>query len=172
MDAIRRQVARARPGDVGRSICRLDAEARDHLDVEPGDTVTLNGSSTTSATVWRLHREADRDVVRIGDYLRRNAGVEIDNTVTVRKATPVQAESVQTTVIDGDKRGLVDGSSDWLNANLISRPVQDGDVFLVNKTLPRERQPPLQQTGRIRIDKTDPDGPVMVENATDLHVEG
>lgn len=80
------RVAEARSRDVGRGIARLDPEAMEKLGLTPGDVVEISGKRRTVAICWPGYGEdAGKGIIRIDGYTRNNAGVSIDEKVTVRK---------------------------------------------------------------------------------------
>lgn len=172
MASITRTVEKAHPGDAGRSVCRLGSATIDTLGVVPGDVVILEGSSSTTANVWRLRGDEDEDIVRIGHHLRDNADVEIGGNVTISKATPSSAEVVTISFVEGDKEEFTADASDWLTANLTSRPVSDGDVLPVQVPVPAGSQPPLQRSTIVCIEETAPAGVVLVDEHTEWRIQG
>lgn len=129
MDSVTQRAAKALPGDAGRSVCRMGQATMDTLGVEPGDHLTLEGSSPTAANVWRLEDDEGDDIVRICNYIHDNAGVEVGDRVTVSRATPSRAAVVTIRFVETDEQGFEDDVSRWLTANLRSSPLSAGDVL-------------------------------------------
>ncbi|MFB6217834.1 MAG: AAA family ATPase, partial [Halobacteriaceae archaeon] len=82
--------------DAGRGLAAIDRAAMAELDLENGDYIVLEGSDGRAvARVWPGYpTDEGEGVVRIDGRLRQEAGVGIDDTVTVEKADIKPAKSV------------------------------------------------------------------------------
>jgi transitional endoplasmic reticulum ATPase len=89
------KVEEARQQDVNRGIARLDIEQAGKLGLETGDVIGIFGASETAAINWPGYPEdAGRSVIRIDGSIRRNAGVGIDDKVTIKKIKTAAASKV------------------------------------------------------------------------------
>jgi len=80
------KVEEARQQDINRGIARFDIEQVGKLGLETGDVIGIFGSRETGAINWPGYPEdAGRSVIRIDGSIRRNAGVGIDDKVTIKK---------------------------------------------------------------------------------------
>ncbi len=89
------RVADARQRDVGKGIARIDPQIAERLKLTSGDVVSIQGKRTTYAISWPGYLEdVSTGTVRIDAVTRRNAGVSIDEKVTVKLAEAHEAESI------------------------------------------------------------------------------
>jgi transitional endoplasmic reticulum ATPase len=89
------KVEEARQQDVNRGIARLDIKLAEKLGLETGDVIGIFGSRETAAINWPGYPEdTGRSVIRIDGSIRRNAGVGIDDKVTIKKIDTAAASKV------------------------------------------------------------------------------
>lgn len=89
------KVEEARHQDVNRGIARLDIEQAGKLGLETGDVIGIFGARETAAINWPGYPEdARRSVIRIDGSIRQNAGVGIDDKVTIKKIKTAAASKV------------------------------------------------------------------------------
>ncbi|MEM2439655.1 MAG: CDC48 family AAA ATPase [Candidatus Bathyarchaeia archaeon] len=121
------RVAEARSRDVGRGIARLDPEAMEKLGLTPGDVVEISGKRKTVAICWPGYGEdAGKGIIRIDGYTRNNAGVSIDEKVTVRKVEAKKAAKITLTPTEPLR---IEGAEDYLAQLLEGRVVTRGDYI-------------------------------------------
>ena len=91
---LRLRVAEARQRDVGYGIARIDREVGAAAGFQTGDMVEIRGRKVAAATLWLGYLEDEKDVVRIDGYIRSNAGVSLNEWVTIREAKVREAQLV------------------------------------------------------------------------------
>ncbi len=91
---LRLRVAEARQRDVGYGIARIDREVGAAAGFQTGDMVEICGRKVAAATLWLGYLEDEKDVVRIDGYIRSNAGVSLNEWVTIREAKVREAQLV------------------------------------------------------------------------------
>ncbi len=91
---LRLRVAEARQRDVGYGIARIDREVGAKAGLQTGDMVEIRGRKLAAATLWLGYLEDEKDIIRIDGYIRSNAGVSLNDWVTVRKADVKEAQLV------------------------------------------------------------------------------
>ncbi|QCC50425.1 CDC48 family AAA ATPase [Halapricum salinum] len=149
-------VAGARKRDAGRGIARLPEPVRSRLGVLSGDSVIIQGDSTTVAKVWP--DDGDEDVVRIDADTRANAGVTIGDTVRVRPATVTDAESITVTPTEDLGEMEPTAAGPLVKEGLLDRPLRRNEQFHVDGV------------GGFRVLETTPGGSVRVDPGTDVDV--
>jgi len=159
-DSVELTVREAGTRDAGRGIVRLPEAARRQLGVLSGDTVVVEGSSTTAAKVWPAGTEVPEGEIRMDGETRSNAGVRVGDTVTVRQRRVKDGERVtlspsQALEMDSDTVAAAVARS------LRDRPVAPGEVVRVEA---------LGTAREFRVVGTDPDGPVVVTDDTEVAV--
>ncbi len=146
--------------DLGRGLVRLDPADLAKIGVEVGDIVELSGKRKTVAKAmpaYKEHRGQTR--AQLDGVTRENAGVALDQTVSVRKIVPRAAERVVITPLDivpTDRDlnyigGLVDGLA-----------VVTGDR--IRATLFGARSADFKVAGTV------PPGPVVIRPSTMLEI--
>ena len=141
-------------------VAGFSAATMSRLGVEPGDTVRVEAAHRTTAVVSGKYRDVDDDVVRVGEVVRDNAGVSVGDRVTVgtetvspaRRVTAAPAQSL-----------TIRGGANSLRQALGEHPVVAGDTI------------PVSLFGgalqiRFVIGETDPEGPVVLTDATDVEI--
>ena len=81
------RVADARQRDVGHGKVRIDNDTMQKLGSTAGDFVEIHGKKMTVAVAWPAYAEDQgQEIVRMDGLIRRNAGVALNEYVSVRKA--------------------------------------------------------------------------------------
>ncbi|ADD08216.1 CDC48 family AAA ATPase [Candidatus Aciduliprofundum boonei] len=124
------KVAEARSRDVGRGIARIDPVIFEKMGLMPGDTILIEGKKKTAAMVMRGYPEDEGSgLIRIDGYTRRNAGVGIDDKVTIKKVSATPA--TQVTFAPTQPLRLM-GGEEYLKNLLEGRVITRGDVITLN----------------------------------------
>ncbi|MDS0283232.1 CDC48 family AAA ATPase [Haloarcula onubensis] len=156
--------------DAGRGLAAIDRAAMDEMDLENGDYIVLEGkgSNRAVARVWPGYPEDDgKGIVRIDGQLRQEAGVGIDDSVTVEKADVKPATSVTVALPQNLRvRGNV---GPMIRNNLSGQAVTQGQTVPVSFGL----GPLSSMSGQkipLRIAETAPSGTVVVTDQTEIQV--
>ena len=124
------KVAELKAGETGRGIARMDPELMTILGLRVGDIVQIDGSKKTAVKVLMGDPEdANRGIIRIDGSTRRNAGVSIDERVSVKKISAKNAEKI--TFAPSDQLRL-QGGEDYLRQVLEGRALSKGDAITLN----------------------------------------
>src|SRR5436309_1699413 len=124
------RVADALQRDVGRGIARIDPKVVQDLGLTSGDVVQITGKRKTNALCWPAHeQDYGKGTVRIDGYLRNNAGVSIDDKVTIRKIDAKIAERL--TLAPTEPLRIV-GGEEYLAQILEGRVLSRGDYVPIN----------------------------------------
>jgi transitional endoplasmic reticulum ATPase len=158
------RVAEAPSRDVGRGLVRLDPKDMAALCVETGDVVAIHGKRDTVARVMPAQSsERERGQIQMDGILRANAGVSLDQHVSIRKTA---AEPARTVVLAPDRAAA---AAPRAHRRYLSRLVQGLPVMVKD----RVRINPIgAQAYGFEVTKTDPSGPVLIDPATVVRVEG
>jgi transitional endoplasmic reticulum ATPase len=149
------RVESARKRDAGRGIARLPKRVQSDLGVLSGDPVIIEGDRLTVAKVWP--GADDGDVVRIDADTRASAGVNVGDTVLVRKATVQDAVSV--TLQPADDHADDAASEEGVRMRLVDRLLRPGKRIRV------------EGYGAYVVTDTLPSGSVRVTEATTVTVD-
>ena len=80
------RVAQAKSSDDGKGIARVDPALMRILDLSQGETVLIEGTRATAVTVFNgFSEDENRGIIRIDGAIRKNAGVGLDEKVSIRK---------------------------------------------------------------------------------------
>jgi transitional endoplasmic reticulum ATPase len=130
MDKITLRVAEAPSNLVGRGIAVVDPKVIQENGWQPGEVLEITGSQKTYAKVWPGQAsEYGRGLVRIDGLTRNNAGVGIDDRVTVRRAEAKPA--TQLTLYPTEPLRIVGGER-YLAQLLEGRVISPGAVITIN----------------------------------------
>ena len=124
------RVADAYQRDVGRGIARVDPKVVDELGLTSGDVIQIIGKKKTTALSWPGY-ESDfgKGTIRIDGYLRNNAGVSIDDKVTIRK---IEAKIAQRLTLAPTEPLRIVGGEEYLSQILEGRVLARGDYVPIN----------------------------------------
>ncbi len=115
---------------MGRGIARIDPKVVQELGLTSGDVVQIVGKRKTNALCWPAHeQDYGKGIVRIDGYLRNNAGVSIDDKVTIRKIDAKIAERL--TLAPTEPLRIV-GGEEYLSQLLEGRVLSRGDFVPIN----------------------------------------
>lgn len=174
MNEISLDVARAYPADIGRAFARVGLESFLELQLDPGSIIALDGEYTTAAKVWRADRvDWNTNTVRLDPVTRRNAGVTIGDSLSVRRVAPTPAETVWASPVGVAADFDVDAEAvERLSRQLLKQPVAPGDFVSVH--VGRTSQVPptgSSDPALLVIEDTDPDGIGVITDATALQLD-
>ncbi|HIH96920.1 MAG TPA: CDC48 family AAA ATPase [Thermoplasmata archaeon] len=133
-EEIELRVSEALGQDVGYGKARIDSKARRTLNVLPGDVIEIEGKKKVPLIVWRLFPEDEgRDIIRIDNMTRKNAGVSLSDRVVVRLVHPQPAKSVSLAPVISKAQQLQfgEGIESLIKRGLLKRPVSEGDTIIV-----------------------------------------
>ncbi len=155
--------------DAGRGLAAIDRGSMQELDLENGDYIVIEGGGDGKAVarVWPGYPEDEsQGIVRIDGRLRQEAGVGIDDRVTVEKAEVKPARSVtvalpQNLRIRGDIGPLV-------------RDKLSGQAVTEGQTVPFSLSfGPMGGSGQsvpLKIAGTSPSGTVVITDSTEIQI--
>ena len=119
------RVAEAHGRDVGRGIARIDPKIMEELGLTAGDVVEIAGKRRTVAICWPGYAEDyGKGLIRIDGYIRNNAGVSIDEKVTIKKIEAKKARKVTLAPMEPLR---IMGAEDYLRQLLEGRVITRGD---------------------------------------------
>lgn len=136
------------PTHVGRNIVTLDRKSKQLLSITSGDIVEIEGAKKTAAIVWPARTEDEgKDIIRMDNLIRHNAGVNLGEKVIVR---PAQFKEAQKVILapTQDVHIIASGYERILKKTFIGRPLSRGDnvwitvfgsgfIYRVVETAPR-----------------------------------
>ncbi|NWG09051.1 MAG: AAA family ATPase, partial [Nitrososphaerales archaeon] len=159
--AIQLKVSEAKQRDVGKGRARLDVETMEVLGAGAGDILELIGKRSTVAIAWPSDPEDKlQGIVRIDGQTRKNAGVVLNDYISVKVASAKMCKSM--TLVPVNVRLSVDKEfSEFVRNRLKGMPVAEGDdisvvilgspiLFNVSKLRPRPMAR-IDQSTRISI---------------------
>src|SRR6266436_2765294 len=153
--------ADAKQRDVGHEEVRIDNETMQKLAITAGDFIDVHGKRTTVAIAWPAYAEDQgQEIVRMDGLLRRNAGVALNEYVTIKKA---EVKDSQTIVFaPTDVRLSVDEEFvGFVKRRFMDMPFVEGDMTLLSIF---GSAVPLIAT------RTRPHGPVKITESTVVQV--
>jgi transitional endoplasmic reticulum ATPase len=100
------------------------------MNITPGDIIVVNGKKKTACLAWPGYpEERGQGTIRIDAAIRRNAGVGIDDKLTIEKAKGQPASRV--TIAPIEEIQLM-GGEEYLSQALEGRVVVRGDIIELN----------------------------------------
>jgi transitional endoplasmic reticulum ATPase len=125
------KTAEAIQDDVNKNVVRIDSPHQKQIGVKPGDYVFIEGKRKTAAKVDRAYPgDYGLDLIRMDGVLRRNAGTDVREYVTISKAELKEAEKI---IIAPVEKGIVLTSAPEfakiIKNTQIGRAVQKGDII-------------------------------------------
>lgn len=158
--ALRLKVTEALGKDVGRALARMDPADIQALGAEIGDIVEIVGKRRTVCKVMPAYKDVRGGArVQLDGLSRGNAGVALDDIVSVQK---VVAQPAQRIVLSPTAAGLSDRDLQYIGTRLDGLPVVEGDR--IRGTLFGSRSLDFL------VRETSPKGPVLIASPTLLTV--
>jgi len=124
------RVVQAKSSDDGKGMARIDPTIMKILELSQGDIVMIEGSRSTAVTVYNGYPEDEnRGTIRIDGSTRKNAGVGLDEKVSLRKLVPKPATKVTLAPTQPVK---ILGGEEYLVQALEGRPIVKGDLIEIS----------------------------------------
>ncbi|MFP9192872.1 CDC48 family AAA ATPase [Natronosalvus vescus] len=155
--------------DAGRGLAAIDRTSMSELGLENGDYIVIEGNADARAVarVWPGYPEDEgRGVIRIDGRLRQEAGVGIDDRVTIEKADVKQATRVTVALPQNLRiRG---------NIGPLVRDKLSGQAVTEGQTVPFSLSfGPMASSGQsvpLKIASTSPSGTVVITDSTEIQI--
>jgi transitional endoplasmic reticulum ATPase len=161
LSEVQLKVLDSRQRDVARGIARIDQITMQKLGVSSGDVIEFSGKKKTSATAWPAYSEdQDSSVMRIDGFLRKNAGVSINEYVVVRKAEVKNALSIVLSPVDM-RLNVDEAFANFVKNRLMDRTFVEGDSTPVMM---------LGHSVQFTVAKVQPQGIVKMTQDTRLQI--
>ncbi|WP_435143429.1 CDC48 family AAA ATPase [Halobaculum sp. P14] len=153
--------------DAGRRLAAIDRVAAEELGLSGGDYIQIDGDSTAIARVWPGYPEDDNSgVIRIDGQLRQEAGVGIDDRVTVEPADVEPAESI--TIALPQQFGIRGNVGSIIRDKLSGQPVTQGQT--IRFPLGLGLMGGGSQAVPLKIASTTPSGTVVITDTTEVTI--
>jgi len=153
------KVTEALSKDVGRGLARLDPKDMEALGASPGDIIKIIGKKTTAAKVMLAFLDdRGKQAIQIDGLTRRNAGVGLDEKISIERIEGRNATAVVLSPIDGKLVSPREKDVAFMGKLLQDLPVTKGD--LIRATLFGSRCQDFQ------VMETKPDGVVLIGKTT------
>jgi hypothetical protein len=124
-------VGDSRQRDVGRGIARIDVNELKELSLEAGDVIGLEGKKKTLAIAWPAYSEDQgKNIIRIDGFIRRNAGVAINEKIKAFLPSTTTANALLLAPIDM-RLNVDEDFTNFVKNRLEGRPGVKGDIMLV-----------------------------------------
>jgi len=161
LSEVQLRVLDSRQKDVARGIARIDQTTMQKLGVSSGDVIEFSGKKKTSAIAWPAYSEdQDPSIMRIDGFLRKNAGVSINEYVVVRKAEVKNAMSIVLAPVDM-RFNFDEDFANFVKNRLMDRTFVEGDTTLVMM---------LGHSVQFTVAKMQPHGIVKMTHDTRLQI--
>src|SRR5213594_4404467 len=155
------RVADAKQRDVGHGKVRIDNATMEKLGITAGDFIEVRGKRTTVAIAWPAYAEDQaQEIARIDGLLRRNAGVALNEFITIKKAEVHDSQTIVFAPTDV-RLSVDDEFVSFVKRRFMDMPFMEGDMTLLSIF---GSSVPLLAT------RTRPHGPVNVTESTVLQV--
>ncbi|RLI33773.1 AAA family ATPase, partial [Candidatus Bathyarchaeota archaeon] len=160
---VRIRVAEAKQRDAGKGKARIDDEVMHALNIVAGDIISIKGKKTTAAVAWpAYHEDQDRKIIRMDGLMRKNAGMAINEYVTIEKVDAREAKSVVLAPVDMHLNVDKDFKN-FVQSRLLEFPLVEGDsifVVILGSAIP------------FTVVRSQPHGIVKITKSTNLQVLG
>jgi transitional endoplasmic reticulum ATPase len=131
MSEVQLRVGDAKQRDVARGIARIDQKSMESLKVSAGDVIEIVGKRKTSAIAWPAYSEDQgQGIVRIDGFTRKNAGVSINEYITIKRAEVKDATNIVLAPIDM-RLNVDEDFTNFVKNRLMERTFIEGDATLV-----------------------------------------
>jgi transitional endoplasmic reticulum ATPase len=131
-NVLRLKVFEAHEEYVGKNIVTLGTDIKQKLNLVSGDVIEINGKRKTVAQVWpEKVIKGQENIIKMDQYIRRNADVSIGDFVDIKKIEPVVANQI---VLSPTKaiKSLLENYEIIIKKNFLGRPFVQGDIISIN----------------------------------------
>jgi transitional endoplasmic reticulum ATPase len=155
------RVADARQRDVGHGKVRIDNDTMQKLGITAGDFVEIHGKKMTVAVAWPAYAEDQgQEIIRMDGLIRRNAGVALNEYVSVKKADVKDAQAI--VFAPTDVRLSVDEEFvSFVKRRFMDMPFIEGDMTLLSI---------FGSAVPLIVTRTRPHGPVKITETAHVQV--
>jgi len=155
------RVADARQRDVGHGKVRIDNDTMQKLGITAGDFVEIHGKKMTVAVAWPAYAEDQgQEIIRMDGLIRRNAGVALNEYVSVKKADVKEAQAI--IFAPTDVRLSVDEEFvSFVKRRFMDMPFIEGDMTLLSI---------FGSAVPLVVTRTRPHGPVKITETAHVQV--
>jgi transitional endoplasmic reticulum ATPase len=130
MDNVTLRVREAHPRDVGRGVAIVDPQVVSAMGWKPGDVLEIEGKKKTHALLWPGQmQDSGKGSIRLDGNVRNNAGIGIDDKVTVKKVDAKEAVKLTFAPTEPLK---ITGGEKYLKEVLEGRVISRGSVISFN----------------------------------------
>jgi transitional endoplasmic reticulum ATPase len=125
------RVVEALKKDVGLHVVRIDKKDMTRLGIKPGDIVLMKGAKETLARAMHsLMYDRGNSQIQMDGVLRENAGVSLDDSVEVTRATPRSATRVRLSLVHPDAATRTQ-DTEYIRRVIQGMPLMVGNQFRV-----------------------------------------
>src|SRR5208282_3874813 len=155
------KVTDARQRDIGHGKVRIDNDTMQKLGLTAGNFMEIHGKKMTVAIAWPASAEDQgQEIIRMDGLTRKNAGVSLNEYVTVRKADVKDAQDI--VFAPTDVRLSVDEEFvSFVKRRFMDTPLIEGDMTLLSifgRAIP------------LKVTRARPHGPVKITETAHVQV--
>ena len=126
------RVADAKQRDVGHGKVRIDNATMEKLGITAGDFIEVRGKRATVAIAWPAYAEDQaQEIARIDGLLRRNAGVALNEFITIKKAEVHDSQTIVFAPTDV-RLSVDDEFVSFVKRRFMDMPFIEGDMTLLS----------------------------------------
>jgi len=126
------RVVEARQRDVGHGKVRIDHKTMQALGISAGDFIEMHGKKVTVAVAWPAYVEDQgQDVIRMDGIVRRNAGVALDEYVTIKAGDVKDAQNIVFAPTD-IRLEIDEDFVSFVKRRFMDMPFREGDMTLLS----------------------------------------
>ncbi len=126
-NTINLKVGEARQKDVGKGRARVDSNAMETLGISAGEIIEITGKKSTVAAAWPTDLDDQwSGIIRIDGQTRKNAGVSMDDLVSVKGAEAKPARTISLIPI-GTRLEVDPDFSEFVKNRLKGLSLTEGD---------------------------------------------
>src|SRR5438445_296794 len=126
------RVADAKQRDVGHGKVRIDNATMEKLGITAGDFIEVRGKRATVAIAWPAYAEDQaQEIARIDGLLRRNAGVALNEFITIKKAEVHDSQTIVFAPTDV-RLSVDDEFVSFVKRRFMDMPFVEGDMTLLS----------------------------------------
>ena len=131
MEEIELTVAEERQRDAGRGIARVNQKTMKKLGIKVGDVIEIAGNKKTVAIAWPCYKEDEnKDIIRIDNFTRKNAGLPLDGHALVRTVEVKNARKIILAPVDL-RLSVDEDFENFVKNRLMERVFSEGDIIVV-----------------------------------------
>jgi len=123
----------------GRSVCFIDQNVVEKLQLLTGSIIEINGNKRTTGIVFPSIPDKGKNIIRLNNLQQLNAGTKVGDFIRINKAAVFLAKEIELTPTSAESVLLK--QKEAIKAKIINKPIVMGDIVEILDAIYQESDP-------------------------------